>query len=193
MLLVLGLGSCFDFTHCLLLARPRTCRMSPVKHGTKLQLLKYILLALSLAETQIAIFECIWLLKWYQNTLTLCLGSHISKITYLLSLFPTDTKAERGEPLCSSRQQLNFCCTGGVLFLTLVGLPFILRLHTGHRKEEAVLEWIAEEWAVGRPLPAMLWPAWVPAFSRHARVQWAWVWHHREVAVVCTSKVTTWL
>lgn len=177
MLLVLGLDSCFDPTHCLFLARLRTCRMSPVKHRTKLQLLKYILLALmlSLAETQTAIFECIWLLKWCQNTLMLCLGSHIAKITYLLSLFPTDTKADQGEPLCSSRQQLNFFCTGGVLLLTLVGLPFIPRLHTGHRKEGAGLKWIAKEWAMGRLLPAMLCPAWVPAFSRRARVQWAGV------------------
>lgn len=136
--LVLGLGSCFDSTQCMLLARPRTCRMSPVKHGTKLQLLKYVLLAvtLSLAETQIATFECIWLLKLFQNTLTMCLGSHVSKVVYLLSLFPTDTKAERREPLCSSRQQTNFFCTGGVLLLALVGLPFFLRLHNGHGKEE---------------------------------------------------------
>lgn len=34
-LLVLGLGSCFDSTLCSLLARPRTCGTSPVKRGDK--------------------------------------------------------------------------------------------------------------------------------------------------------------
>jgi len=61
------------------------------------------------------------------------------------------------------------------------------------RRRGADLGWTPEEQASGRLLPAMWQPARVSVASRHASVQWAWVQHHGEVAMLCTSEAATWL
>lgn len=43
------------------------------------------------------------------------------------------------------------------------------------QRREVGLGWTSEEQAAGRLLQATLWPACVPAASKHASVQWAWV------------------